>query len=80
MLDYPLILSICPFDYPLNHLIPLSLLASDGHPVVNDIVQLDIVLTDYFELSVHWVLLYIGWPVSLGETQGRVEQGVHGEG
>jgi hypothetical protein len=77
LFDYPLILSICSLYYPLNDLIPLSLLASDGHPVVNDIVQLDIVLTDYFELSVHWVLLHIGWPVGLGKTQGRIEQGVH---
>jgi hypothetical protein len=31
-------------------------------------------------LSVHWVLLHIGWPVGLGKTQGRIEQGVHWEG
>jgi hypothetical protein len=75
-----LILSVGPLNYPLDDLVPLALLASDGSAVVNDVVQLHIVLTDYLQLSVHWVLLHFLRAVGLGKAEGRVEQGVHREG
>ena len=78
LLDYALVFSVCPLNYPLDNLVPLPFFASDG-AIVDHIVQLDIVITDYFQLSMHWMLLHFLGAVSLGESQSWVIQRVHWE-